>query len=78
MEVCVYTRPTTFTSNIALEDWHEGGLVAGAVMKLATKESMFASLYDSAKQRHDAHMAEIDSYGNPDLYGKATAAPSST
>ena len=78
MEVCVYTRATIFTGNIALDDWHEAGLVAGTVEILATKESMFADLYAAAKARSDAHMAEIRNYGNPDFYGKAAAAPSST
>lgn len=77
MHVCVYTRTTTFTGNIALEDWHEGGLVAGAVAKLALKESMFADLAAAATTEWTAHLAEIRSYGNPDLYGKAQAAPAS-
>lgn len=78
VEVCVYTRPASFTGNIDMEDWHEGGLVAGSVAELALKESMFGSLYDAAKKRHDDYLAEIRSYGNPDLYGKSQAAPSST
>ena len=77
IEVCVYTRPTIFTGNIGLEDWHEAGLVAGSVYKLALKESLFADLYEAAKARCDAHMAEIRNYGNPVLYGMATAAPAS-
>jgi hypothetical protein len=76
--VCVYTRTTTFTGNIALDDWHEDGLVAETVRRLATKESMFMPLHDAAKQRSDDHMATIRSYGAPELYGKAQAAPSST
>jgi len=78
MEVCVYTRPSTFTGAISLEDWHEGGLVSGSVAKLALKESMFAALYGAANSDWLAHLAEIKSYGNPDLYGRATAAPVST
>src|SRR5262245_13673467 len=78
MEVCVYTRPTSFTGNIALEDWHEGGLVAGTVAKLAPKESMYADLYAATNTEWLAHLAEIRNYSNPDIYGKATAAPSST
>lgn len=78
MEVCVFTRPLVFVGDIPAEDWHEGALVQGSVMKLALKESMFASLFGGAKQQWDAHLAEIRNYGNPDLYGKATAAPSST
>lgn len=77
IEVCVYTRPATFTGAISLEDWHESGLVWGAVVKLAPKESMFADLYASAKTCWDAHLAEIRNYGKPELYGVATAAPSS-
>lgn len=78
MEVCVYTRPSSFAGDIPLDDWHEGGLVAGAVAELALKESMFESLYTGAKTRSDDHLAQIRNYGNPDLYGKAQAAPSST
>ena len=78
MGVCVYTRPTAFTGAIDLNDEHEGGLVAGTVEKLALKESMYADLYASAKTRRDEHIAKIRSYGDPSLYGKATAAPSST
>lgn len=78
VEVCVYTRPSSFTGNIALDDWHEGGLVAGTVAKLALKENLFADLYQAANAEWTAHLAKIRNYGNPDLYGKATAAPSST
>lgn len=78
IEVCVYTRPTTFTSNIALDDWHESGLVQGAVAKLALKESSFAELYQGANAMWMAHLAQIRNYAQPELYGMATAAPSST
>jgi len=78
IEVCVYTRPTSFTGNIALEDWHEGGLVAGAVAKLALKESVFVDLYQGANAEWMTHLAEIRNYIQSDLYGKAQAAPSST
>jgi hypothetical protein len=78
MEVCVYTRPTSFTGNIPLEDWHEGGLVAGTVAKLAPKESLFAELQAAAAKERNDHLTEIRSYGAPELYGLAQAAPSST
>ena len=78
MEVCVYTRPTSFTGNISLEDWHEDGLVEGTVAKLALKENMFGDLYGAANTAWQAHLTEIKNYGNPDLYGAASAAPSST
>jgi len=78
MGVCVYTRPTSFTGNISLNDEHEGGLVAGSVAKLALKESMFASLSSAANAEWTDHLAQIRSYGNPLAYGKAQAAPSST
>lgn len=78
IEVCVFARPTSFTGAINIDEWHEGGLVAGAVAKLATKESMFADLYTAAKQRRDDHLAKIRNYAAPELYGLATAAPSST
>lgn len=77
IEVCVYERPTTFIGDIDLDDWHESGLVWGAVVKLAPKESMFADLYASAKVCWNDHLTEIRNYGNPELYGMATAAPSS-
>jgi hypothetical protein len=78
MEVCVFTRPTAFTGDIALDDWHEGGLVAGSVAKLALKESMFRDLYEAANTAWVAHLGKIQSYGDAGLYGKAQSAPSST
>jgi len=78
MGVCVYTRPSSFTGAIALDDWHEGGLVWGTVAKLALKESAFAPLYGGANTCWLAHIAQIRTYGQPELYGKAQAAPSST
>ena len=78
IEVCVYTRPTAFTGDIDLEDWHEGGLVAGVVEKLAPKESMFAELHATASLERAAHLAKIRNYGNPALFGAAQAAPSAT
>lgn len=78
IEVCVHTRPTVFTGDIPLEDWHEGGLVAGVTEKLAPKESLFADLRAAASEERAAHLAKIKSYVPPDLYGKAQAAPSST
>ncbi len=78
IEVCVFTRPSIFTGNIGLEDWHEGGLVWGTVAKLALKESMFADLYESANTEWMAHLAKIKNYGDPNLYGPSTAAPVST
>jgi|SRR5262245_907558 len=78
MGICVFTRPTSFTGNIGLNDEHEGGLVAGTVVKLAPKESLFMPLRDAANDEWTAHIAQIRSYGNPLAYGKAQAAPSST
>lgn len=76
MEVCVFTRPTTFTGNISLDDWHEGGLVAGTVAKLAPKENLFMGLRATAQADWDAHLTEIRRLGDPALYGTATPAPS--
>lgn len=78
MEVCVFTRPTVFTGDIDLEDWHEGGLVWGTVAKLALKESMFQDLYAAANAAWVGHLGKIQSYQDPALYGRAQAAPSST
>lgn len=78
IRVCTYTRPTSFIGNINLDDWHEGGLVQGAVAKLALKESMFQALYTGANAAWVAHLAEIRSYSDPAKYGLANAAPSST
>lgn len=78
IEVCVFSRPTSFTGAINMDEWHEGGLVAGTVAKLALKESMFADLYDAANKRREDHLAKIRNYAAPELYGLATAAPSST
>ena len=78
IEVCVYERPTSLNGNIDLNDWHEGGLVQGAVAKLALKESMFGDLYQGASAAWAGHLAEIRNYGNAELYGKAAAAPATT
>lgn len=78
MEVCVYTRPSSFTGAIGLDDHHEGGLVQGTVAKLALKESLFESLFTGANSAWMAHIAQIRSYGNPASYGLTAAAPSST
>lgn len=63
MDVCVFTRPTTFTGAIALEDWHEPGLVAGTVKTLATKESMFSRLYEAANKRWEDHLDKTRAMG---------------
>ena len=78
IEVCVYERPTSSSGNIDIDDHHEGGLVQGAVAKLALKEAMFAELYQGANTMWQAHIAQIRNYSNPSLYGKSQAAPSST
>lgn len=78
IEVCTYTRPTLFTGDVPLEDWHEPGVVAGTVRVLATKESMFADLYAAANTRWEEHLTETRNLGNPASYGKAVAVPSST
>lgn len=78
VEVCVYTRPASFTGAIGLDDWHEGGLVAGIIVKLALKESMYADLNTAAQKEWDDHLVKVKAYGDPALYGMATAAPAST
>lgn len=78
VEVCVWERPTVFTGDMPVDEWHEGGLVQGAVAKLALKESMFSSLYEGANFAWAAHLAQVRGYKDPALYGKATAAPVST
>jgi hypothetical protein len=77
-DVCTYTRPTSFAGNAPIDDWHESGLIQGAVSKLALKESMFNDLYTGANAAWMAHLAQIRNYGNPVGYGMAQAAPSST
>lgn len=76
IDVCVYERPTSFAGNVDLDDHHEGGLIQGAVAKLALKESMFASLFEGATGQWQAHLATIRNYGNQQLYGDAQVAPS--
>jgi len=78
IRVCTFTRPTAFTGNINLDDWHEGGLVAGSVEKLALKENLFAELFNGANVRWKDHLAQVRSYGNPALYSAAQSAPSPT
>jgi hypothetical protein len=78
IDVCTYARPTSFAGNINLDDWHEGGLVMGAVAKLAEKEGSFADLYTAANAAWMAHIAQIRNYGNPQGYGLAQSAPSAT
>lgn len=75
IDVCVFERPTLFTGNIDLDDHHEGGLVQGAIAKMALKESMFGDLQAAAKAFWVDYIAAIKAYGNPDLYGQAQAAP---
>lgn len=78
IRVCTFTRPTSFSGNISLDDWHEGGLVWGTVAKLALKESLFAELWAGADKAWQAHLAQIRSYNAPALYGIAHGAPSTT
>jgi len=47
-------------------------------VKLALKESTLQALHDAANDEWTAHITQIRSYGNPALYGKSQAAPSST
>jgi hypothetical protein len=76
IDVCVYERPTSFVGNIDLDDEYEGGLVQGAVAKLALKESLFSNLFQGANLQWQACLTRIRNYGNPELYGEAQAAPS--
>ena len=77
-DVCTYTRPTSFAGDVPLPDWHEGGLIQGAVAKLALKEAMFAELYTGASAAWTAHLTQVRNYGQSAAYGLAQAAPSST
>lgn len=76
IDVCVYERPASFVGNIDLDDHHEGGLIQGAVAKLALKESLFGDLFAGANAAWQAHLATIRNYGQPALYGDAQVAPS--
>lgn len=78
LDVCTYTRPTSFAGNIPIDDWHESGLVQLAVAEMALDESLFAPLYDAASKAGEAHLNEIRNYGNPDWHGSAQAASSPT
>jgi|SRR5262245_14801633 len=78
IDVCVFERPTILGGNIDLDDEFEGGLVQGAVAKLALKESLFADLFQGANTQWQALLARIRNYGNQDLYGELQAAPSAT
>lgn len=78
IRVCTFTRPTSFVGVINVDDWHEGGLVQLSIAKIALKESMFSELFAGADRIGQAHLAQIRSYGNPELYARAHAAPSST
>jgi len=78
IDVCVFERPIAFNGNIDLDDEYEGGLVQGAVAKLALKESMFGDLFTGANSQWQALLARIRNYGNPDIFGEAQAAPSAT
>jgi hypothetical protein len=75
IDVCVFERPTSFAGNIDLDDEYEGGLIQGAVAKLALKESLFGDLFAGANAQWQACLQRIRNYGNPDLYGEAQAAP---
>lgn len=78
VDVCTYTRPTSFAGDVPIDDWHESGLVQLAVREIALKESLFAPLYDAADTAGEAHLVEVRNYGNPDWHGNAQAASSPT
>lgn len=78
IDVCTFARPTSFATDVPLDDWHEGGLVAGAVSKLALKENQFPDLFAGQVAIWQQHLAQIRSYGSQEIYGNAQSAPSKT
>lgn len=75
ISVVAFDKPG-FTGNVPLDDDHEAGVVMGAVMKLAPKENMFTALHAAAKDYFIAHLANIRSYGAPELWAGASFSPS--
>lgn len=78
IRVCTHTRPTVFTGDIPIDEWHEDGLVQLSVAELALKESMFQSLYEAANKAGEDHLTLIRNYRDPSLYAAAHAAPSAS
>lgn len=59
VEFSTWSRPTSFSGDIPLRDYHERALVMGAVAFLAPKEGMFAALQNAAENEFQMHISSI-------------------
>lgn len=76
LDCCTWTRPTyASASNIPVDDYHERGLVAGAVVHLAPREGAYLPLYNAYLPLWQAHLALIRSMGDPLVATDAQSAP---
>lgn len=76
LDCCTWERPTfSANSNIPLEDYHERGLVAGAVLHMLPREGAYMEAYQAHNNVWQAHLADIRNLGNPDVATDAQSAP---
>ena len=75
-----WVRPSSWTAgdNILFLDYHETGIVMGAVARLALAEGMYAAMAQQAAQYYTSHLERIRSIADPMLMTTAEAAPSQT
>lgn len=77
LDCCTWSRPTFVAgNNIPLDDYHERGIVAGAIVLMAPREGAYLSLYNALKPEWDAHLAKIRTLGDPLIATDAQSAPS--
>lgn len=78
LDCCTWTRPTfTAASNIPLEDYHERGLVAGAIIHMLPVEGSYMAGWSAHNAVWQDHLASIRNYGNPLIATDAQSAPAS-
>ena len=77
LDCCTWTRPT-FSANsaIPLDDYHERGLVAGAVVMLCPREAAYLDAWNAQNATWQAHLTAIQSLGDPASATDAQTAPS--
>ena len=77
LDCCTWTRPTfSANSNIPLEDYHERGLVAGAVVMLCPREAAYLDAWQAENAVWQAHLTAIRNLGDPASATDAQTAPS--
>lgn len=74
VEFMTWVRPTSFSGDITLRDYHERAIVMGAVAMLAPKEGMFAALQNAAETEFQLHLASIRGQASHKYQGAAGGA----